>query len=1341
MISTTQPQTKRDRPRRKRRSASSIQPSDVSNHASFRAENFNAEQAKWEAYYNSLPLVDEDEATKGFNREWVQHVSAILPPYSKVLEAGCGAGWQSLALARTGVFRVSLMDFTASALDYARRLFDREKLSADFISHNALEAGHPEFDLVFNAGVIEHYTFDQQVEFVRAMASRSRKYVAVLAPNRLCYWYWLWRIQRAGIGQWPFGREVPLVDFSAMFEAAGIRLVGQTFLGQTWTEGLIGGADGMDPAFRHLVLQVHRSLVIPPMHKAYLVAALGCVSPQRSVLPSCWTTSKLGEPPSQAEATAAIADALALRIAGELTENKLRLELASQKQTAEITAAELRSSEAKRNEFEKSAAEQAANTRRALDQAAQREHDLQGELQSQRRSAEQIEATLREREAELSNLAGKLSEQIAIARQTADQIAQNERAWQVQKAQFDDKLRAAERRASEASRKLQETSQLARQLVGVKRELSEGRATLEASQRKVEWLTAALAADRRARQLLEAAAASGYSDTISRIREVVRSSVPSDATVLVVSRGDPELIKFDGRQAWHFPRSDNGNYAGHHPAESEAAVAHLQLLIAQGGQFLIVPNTAFWWLEHYRGWKEHLDTHHLRVWRDERCAIYKLSQIQESKSTNPIERLHANRAEDAIQTLANGNCAKQHDGAPREKPQLAEVKADPHSSEPNGRAQSTAPPALSGNGKAGAHAPVSRYDVVCFPIINWDFRFQRPQQLMSQFAAAGHRVFYLSHNFSSANEPCEVRLIAPNIYEVFLQGPRINAYQGVLYDDSRAALFVSLDALRRDCALGPTVAIVQLPFWWPLVKEAAAAFAWPVVYDCMDHHAGFSTNHSVMLDQEQQLLSESFLAVVSSARLEEEARRSNRNVLLLRNACDYGHFATIPTKAKKGRPVVGYYGAIAEWFDSDLVADLAERRSDWDFILVGSTFSADVARLSKLPNVSLPGEKPYSEIPAWLAKFDVTILPFKRVPLTEATNPVKAYEIFAAGKPLVSVPLPEMAQLAPLARLASTASDFEREIEAELNSPSPELNAKRRSFARENTWQKRFEVLAPEVGEAFPRVAIIIVSYHNCAQLRQCLDSIWAKTAYPNLKVVVVDNASGPDVVAYLQEESARESRLEVIFNAENVGFARANNIGLEAAQECEYVVLLNNDTVVTRNWLSTLIRHLQDRGIGMVGPVTNWAGNEAKIDVTYEGLSGMEEFAETYTRAHAGESFEISMLAMYCVAFRHSLLDEIGPLDERFGIGMFEDDDFSMRVRCAGLRLVCVEEAFVHHWGRSSFGRLEREKYERLFEENKRKFEEKWQQQWQPHHARRPGSGCVAQPEEMSAADPVKAL
>jgi polysaccharide pyruvyl transferase CsaB len=601
------------------------------------------------------------------------------------------------------------------------------------------------------------------------------------------------------------------------------------------------------------------------------------------------------------------------------------------------------------------------------------------------------------------------------------------------------------------------------------------------------------------------------------------------------------------------------------------------------------------------------------------------------------------------------------------------------------------------------------YDVVCFPIIDWDFRFQRPQQLMSRFASAGHRVFYLSQEFRASGAPYVIVEKSHNVYGVSLCGQPRNVYTESLNDRSRDELFNSIDALRRDLSLGATVAFVQLPFWWPLVDKTRAEFAWPIVYDCMDHHAGFSTNRPTMIDQERGLLASADLVVVSSSFLKQEAERHNSTALLVRNGCEYEHFAKASARTGE-RPVIGYYGAIADWFDSDLVADLAERRPDWDFVLVGSTFSADTSRLSKLPNVSLPGEKHYSTIPDWLGTFDAAILPFKRIPLTEATNPVKAYEILASGKPLISVPIPEMASLAPLVRLASTVEEFEREILAALKDETEEIVEQRRNFAKENTWEKRYDELAPAVRGAFAKVSIIIVTFNSLELNRLCLESLYARTEWPNYEVIVVDNGSSDETPQYLKEAEKTFPNLRVILNRTNLGFAPANNIGVEQATG-EYLVLLNNDTIVTRGWLSSLIRRLNaDPKIGLIGPVTNAIANEAKVEVGYQRIGEMTSWAASYVREHDGEVYPIHMLAMFCVAMRRKVFEEVGPLDERFAVGMFEDDDYCRRIRALGYKLVCARDSFIHHWQRASFRLLGEDEYLRVYHENRRKYEQKWQ-------------------------------
>lgn len=294
------------------------------------------EKEKWNNYYKDLPLLIEDEGVKKFNLELSRIILDLVPPGSKVLEAGCGGGWQSFYLLRSGKVQVALMDFSKEALKYAQRLFKKENLKADFLLEDVFEKGQPIYDLVFNAGSIEHYNFDDQVRFLQGMASRSRKFVLILVPNRLCYWYWLWRVQKSAQGLWSFGKEVPLQDLSKIFKAAGIKFLGQAFVGETWTEVFIENMSGIQESIKKQILLIHRSPLIPKACKSYLLAGLGIVTEKEVKISEIWRNSSSStcdwSYASENELFAALSDSLALQIKREEEIAKLKTKISDKLQ-------------------------------------------------------------------------------------------------------------------------------------------------------------------------------------------------------------------------------------------------------------------------------------------------------------------------------------------------------------------------------------------------------------------------------------------------------------------------------------------------------------------------------------------------------------------------------------------------------------------------------------------------------------------------------------------------------------------------------------------------------------------------------------------------------------------------------------------------------------------------------------------------------------------------------------------------------------------------------------------------------------------------------------------------
>lgn len=149
-----------------------------------------------------------------------------------------------------------------------------------------------------------------------------------------------------------------------------------------------------------------------------------------------------------------------------------------------------------------------------------------------------------------------------------------------------------------------------------------------------------------------------YRQLKDRITAVIDAVLPSDANVLVVSKGDPGLLEFDGPQGAHFPQSDKGLYAGHHPPDSASAISHLEELRKRGAQYLVFPSTMYWWFDHYSELKRHLDTRYRVVVRQPDCAIYALSKdglgADDNASGTVVRELLPRRANIAIATVPEG---------------------------------------------------------------------------------------------------------------------------------------------------------------------------------------------------------------------------------------------------------------------------------------------------------------------------------------------------------------------------------------------------------------------------------------------------------------------------------------------------------------------------------------------------------------------------------------------------------------------------------------------------------------------------------------------------------------
>lgn len=201
-------------------------------------------------------------------------------------------------------------------------------------------------------------------------------------------------------------------------------------------------------------------------------------------------------------------------------------------------------------------------------------------------------------------------------------------------------------------------------------------------------------------------------------------------------------------------------------------------------------------------------------------------------------------------------------------------------------------------------------------------------------------------------------------------------------------------------------------------------------------------------------------------------------------------------------------------------------------------------------------------------------------------------------------------------------------------------------------------------------VDIAIPNWNQSKLAVACLQSIRAHTT--NYRLIFVDNGSAPDEFAAIAAELQRHPHL-LVRNRRNLGFVKAVNQGL-CLSTAEHVVLLNNDTEVAADWIARLQAPFADARVGAVGPVTNatdcWQGREPV-------LPGYRLISAT------------SMLAFFCVMFSRQCINDVGLLDESFGVGLADDDDYCRRIHDEGYHLALAQDLLIVHHHRSTFRQL----------------------------------------------------
>jgi glycosyltransferase involved in cell wall biosynthesis len=395
---------------------------------------------------------------------------------------------------------------------------------------------------------------------------------------------------------------------------------------------------------------------------------------------------------------------------------------------------------------------------------------------------------------------------------------------------------------------------------------------------------------------------------------------------------------------------------------------------------------------------------------------------------------------------------------------------------------------------AAPNEPATGFSIVCLSTQEWDVDLPtNRQQVMARAAASGHHILFVETG----------HFLGTHLWRLLLAGRRRSLARRLLAGESVGARVSARKALNifpwrqryglanaMDCRLTaailrraarrlpkPVVLWIYDPCSARLAKSCGEVFA---VYDCVDDYAeqaGSDLHRRALVAREdERAASTARLVFATTQDLYRRKRRLNSNTHLVPNAGDFPHFLQASDPDFQAaeirnltRPVLGFAGnLLRSKVDFELLEEVAAARADWTVLLIGPARpdSAEaLTRLTRLANVRWVGLKPYAELPAYVAAFDVGLIPYRANEYTRNCSPLKLYEYLAAGKPVVASGLPVLAGMEPDVVLAEGADDFISAVEAALAARGSEDRKRRMALAAENTWERRTERLLELVGE------------------------------------------------------------------------------------------------------------------------------------------------------------------------------------------------------------------------------------------------------------------------------------
>ncbi len=236
------------------------------------------------------------------------------------------------------------------------------------------------------------------------------------------------------------------------------------------------------------------------------------------------------------------------------------------------------------------------------------------------------------------------------------------------------------------------------------------------------------------------------------------------------------------------------------------------------------------------------------------------------------------------------------------------------------------------------------------------------------------------------------------------------------------------------------------------------------------------------------------------------------------------------------------------------------------------------------------------------------------------------------------------------------------------------------------------------------KTSIIILTYNNLDYTKACIESILKYTDLDTYELVIVDNNSTDGTHEWLK----KQDKWKIILNDKNEGFPKGCNQGIQCASEND-ILLLNNDTIVTENWLKNLKICLEsDSLIGAVGAVCNNQENRQGVNFNFKDMEEMQQLAKLNNVSNKDKWEEKNFLIGFCLLIKREVITKLKGLDENYSPGYIEDNDLSLRIINLGYKLMLCHDAFIFHYLGTAF-RKDLTKFYPILNKNREYFINKW--------------------------------